>query len=61
MHFILDVNGNGAYNVRLSATQLQTNPSIKSMSITAVPEPATYAVLAGLFAFGKVMLRQLSK
>ncbi|MDF3130542.1 PEP-CTERM sorting domain-containing protein [Kiritimatiellaeota bacterium B1221] len=37
--------GNGAYYVRFSATQLQSAPSIKSMSITAIPEPSSVLLL----------------
>jgi hypothetical protein len=62
---LASLNDSDSIWLRISGVNSQTNGTagqrhslIDDLSITAVPEPSTYAIFAGLLALGLVMLRR---
>jgi hypothetical protein len=51
------VNGQDLW-IRIAATGNGTASMIDNLSVTAVPEPSTYALIGGFMALGLVMLRR---
>jgi hypothetical protein len=47
-----------AYEVRVTASDIWLNSTVATVSASAVPEPSTYAALAGLLALGMVGWRR---
>lgn len=55
-----DINGEIVLSIDVPSSGDDINPrgALNAMQITAVPEPATYAALAGLLALGVVIWRR---
>tara|TARA_B110001469_G_C9617809_1_gene307739 strand:- start:151 stop:720 length:570 start_codon:yes stop_codon:yes gene_type:complete len=53
----LDANNSGTYSY---GVELVAFPTVNGAEFTVVPEPSTYAALAGLLALGYVMVRRRS-
>jgi hypothetical protein len=51
-------NANNIFYVQFEGVNTSTAGYINAMSITAVPEPSTYALLAGVLALGLIVLRR---